>query len=126
MDSYEIVKTDQGHVMFVDGKFYSVPETAARMTKDELAVIFEGVKTKPVAGVVTRSDVTANILHAGDAPTIDKQPVAVAVQADGSATFLVEASGDEPLNYQWKRTGVDVKGANGPKLTLNGLQTSDN
>jgi hypothetical protein len=126
MDSYEVVKTDQGHVMYVDGKYYAVPESAVRMNKEDLALIFEGVKSKPVAGVVTRSDVTANIIHTGNEVKITQQPAAVSVKAEDNASFAVKAEGDTPLFYQWKRNGLDVKGATDPTLTLNGVKQSDN
>jgi hypothetical protein len=126
MDSYEVVKTDQGHVMYVDGKFYAVPEAAVRMTKDDLALIFEGVKSKPVAGVVTRSDVTANIIHTGNEAKITQQPTGVRVEAGDVATFAVVAQGDDPLSYQWKRNGLDVKDATSATLTVNDVKQSDN
>lgn len=126
MDSYEVVKTDQGHVMYVDGAFYSVPDSAVRMNKDDLAMIFEGVKNHPVAGVVTRSDVTANILHTGNEPKIIQQPNGVSVKAGDVATFAVVAQGDDPLSYQWQRTGQNVEGGTAATLTVNDVKQSDN
>jgi hypothetical protein len=126
MESYEVVKTDQGHVMYVDGKFYSVPDSAVRMNKEDLALIFEGVKTKPVAGVVTRSDVTANIIHTGNEVKITQQPNGVSVKVGDVATFAVVAQGDDPLSYQWQRNGLDVKDATSATLTVNDVKQSDN
>jgi len=46
-------------------------------------------------------------------PAITRQPDPQQVFAGERVFFSVEASGLEPLSYQWKKDGVDVGGANG-------------
>jgi len=127
MDSYEVVKTDQGHVMYVDGAYYFVPASAVRMNKEDLAMIFEGVKNHPVGGVVTRSDAIANVIHTGNEPKITVQPASVIAKKGGDPViFLVDAVGDDPLSYQWQRNGEDIEGATTDTLELNDVKQSDN
>jgi polyhydroxybutyrate depolymerase len=46
-----------------------------------------------------------------DAPVITVQPLGVSVAAPGAAAFSVTATGAAPLEYQWRRGGVDIVGA---------------
>lgn len=58
------------------------------------------------------------------APAITKQPKPVSAAEGGSATFTVEASGTNPLSYQWwmEDDGVSTKiGTDSPTLTLKNL-----
>lgn len=58
------------------------------------------------------------------APVIATHPKSKAVFAGRSVTFNVVASGDQPLNYQWRRGGVNlsnegnVSGVNTPTLSI--------
>lgn len=56
-------------------------------------------------------------------PTITTQPLAVTINAGGSATLRVAASGTTPLSYQWYagasgNTGSPISGATGSSLTV--------
>jgi hypothetical protein len=42
-----------------------------------------------------------------------------------SFTFTVSATGTQPLNYQWRKNGVDLPGQTDATLTLTGLTTAD-
>jgi len=44
-------------------------------------------------------------------PQILLHPSGQTIGLGGSATFEVDASGDSPLIYQWRRDGVDIPGA---------------
>lgn len=46
--------------------------------------------------------VCANTVCAGEAPTIDQQPIDRAVCAGSQATFSVTASGNGPLTFEWQ------------------------
>jgi hypothetical protein len=45
------------------------------------------------------------------APTITRQPAAATAVEGQPAEFTVQASGTEPLAYQWRRDGVSIAGA---------------
>jgi glucose/arabinose dehydrogenase len=62
---------------------------------------------------------------ASQAPQITTHPVDRTVSVGGSATFTVGASGAAPLQYQWRRGGIDIPGATGASYTLSGATLSD-
>jgi hypothetical protein len=43
----------------------------------------------------------------------------------GSVTFSVVANGPGPLNYQWRRAGVNIEGGTAATDSISGLQSSD-
>lgn len=56
------------------------------------------------------------------APTITRQPASQTVNAGGTATFTVEATGSPAPTYQWWRSGQTIPGATSATLTLTGVQ----
>jgi len=62
----------------------------------------------------------------GDAPSITQHPTNQTVPFGTDASFSVQASGAEPLSYQWKKDNVDVadggpySGATTPTLAVTG------
>lgn len=62
-------------------------------------------------------------------PNVTAQPAPVTIQAGGTATFTVNASGTPAPTYRWQRnvngTWVDVGGANTATLTLNNVTTDE-
>jgi hypothetical protein len=58
------------------------------------------------------------------APTITTQPAGLSVNAGGSATFSVVATGGGTLSYQWTKEGVNVSGATASTLTLPSVSAS--
>ncbi|MCC5841282.1 MAG: DUF2341 domain-containing protein [Opitutales bacterium] len=52
------------------------------------------------------------------APAIIGQPQGMNLQVGDAATFAVVASGEEPLQYQWQKNGVDIPGATSATYTL--------
>jgi uncharacterized repeat protein (TIGR01451 family) len=56
------------------------------------------------------------------APSITAHPVPRTVCAGSSATFSVTATG-AGLEYQWRKGGVDIPGANGPSFTVSSANT---
>lgn len=74
------------------------------------------------AGSVTSADAVLTVLVP---PSITTQPVGQSVAVGGSATFTVVATGTAPLNYQWKKGGVDLAGATSATLSLTNVQASD-
>lgn len=49
---------------------------------------------------------------------ISANPVSSSVVVNGSHTFSVVATSDNPLTYQWKRDGQDIPGANAASYTF--------
>jgi len=58
-------------------------------------------------------------------PTITRQPENQSAFAGETVAFLVQASGTEPLHYQWRRNEIDIEDATNSVLTLAGVPTSD-
>jgi hypothetical protein len=59
-------------------------------------------------------------------PTITSQPQDRSASAGSTVMFSVTATGVAPLNYQWRKNGVDIPSAAGTSLTLNNVQTGGN
>jgi hypothetical protein len=66
-----------------------------------------------------------------DHPAIRTEPMPARVLAGGIATFTVNASGSQPLSYQWRKDGVAmadagrISGALSGTLTINEVRSSD-
>ena len=72
------------------------------------------------------SDRLYEIFHTGTrAPFVTGQPASQTVAVGRAATFEVEASGGEPLSFQWRRDGADIPGATSATLTLANVSESD-
>ncbi|PID59209.1 MAG: hypothetical protein CR986_06950 [Ignavibacteriae bacterium] len=59
-------------------------------------------------------------------PYILKHPSSQTVQVGQSITFSVQAIGSAPINYQWKKNGINISGATNSTYTTNSLQLNDN
>ena len=57
-------------------------------------------------------------------PAITNQPVTQAVLTGSNATFIVGATGDPTLAYQWQFNGTNRAGATNPTLTLSNVQAA--
>ncbi|MBL9212608.1 MAG: immunoglobulin domain-containing protein, partial [Opitutaceae bacterium] len=81
-----------------------------------------------VAGTVTSANATLTVTQPAPvnvAPTITQQPASVTVEAGGTATFTVVATGSPAPTYQWRKNGLAIAGATGPVLTLTGVTAND-
>ncbi len=58
-------------------------------------------------------------------PVIVRQPQSQEILAGSTASFSVEASGTEPLQYQWRFNGQNLAGAKSPTLSLTNVQTAN-
>jgi Leucine-rich repeat (LRR) protein len=58
-------------------------------------------------------------------PAIGTQPASRTNITGTTANFSVNATGTDPLSYQWQFNGANIGGANGSNLTLNNVQPSD-
>ncbi|MCD4798729.1 MAG: immunoglobulin domain-containing protein, partial [Methanosarcinales archaeon] len=58
-------------------------------------------------------------------PVITSQPSDQSVSVGQTATFVVEATGTTPLNYQWRKNGANISGANSTVYTTSVATLSD-
>ncbi len=72
------------------------------------------------SGSVTSAPATLNVTvaDAGTAPTIIIQPADQIATAGQPVRFVVAASGDPPLSYQWKKNGVIIPGATAASFAI--------
>jgi endonuclease/exonuclease/phosphatase family metal-dependent hydrolase len=61
----------------------------------------------------------------GQRPIITSQPASQIVKLGDSATFQVVATGDAPLEYQWRFGGEEIAGASASSFTRTNVQTAD-
>ncbi len=85
-------------------------------------------------GVSTITSASAKLVVTSNspvvAPTITQQPMSQTVTVTNSkkpvaVTFTVAATGTTPLNYQWRKNGVDVPTATANTLTISKVALSD-
>ena len=58
-------------------------------------------------------------------PAVTQQPQSSTVNPGASVNFTAAATGTAPLEYQWRRDGVNLTGATNPALTLASVQAGD-
>lgn len=77
----------------------------------------------------TSSDCNANGIpdecESGLKPTISQQPSSATACLGHSATFTVVASGTGPFEYQWRKYGVPISGAQQNTFTISAVTMSD-
>ncbi len=71
------------------------------------------------------SSVTTMVTSNCIPPSIVAQPLDTAECAGASASFTVAANGSATLQYQWRKDGAAISGANSDTLTLNPLSAAD-
>jgi pectate lyase len=74
------------------------------------------------AGSITSSPAVLSVITP---PAITTQPTSQTVNAGQTATFSVAASGAAPFNYQWRKNGSDIAGANDASLSVVNAQDGD-
>lgn len=74
------------------------------------------------AGSLTSTPATLTVVTP---PTVTTQPASQTVNAGQTATFTVAAGGTAPFNYQWRKNGSDIAGANASNLSLPNVQDGD-
>ncbi len=78
------------------------------------------------AGSVQSNIAMVTVTSAAVAPSITTEPSDVTVNAGNDTTFSVAANGTAPLSYQWRKNGVNIRGANGANYWLKNAQLADN
>jgi hypothetical protein len=83
-------------------------------------VIVSGTAPCPSVTSLTKT------LDVNEAISVTKQPVASQTLCEGlPATFEAEASASDPLNYQWRKNGVNIPGANATSFSISSLTVGD-
>ena len=100
--SYQWMKGGEG-ILGATGNSYSIPSVS---TEDE------GSYSVMVSNPCGSIESSAAALTVISGPTIVAQPLCQDVCSGSSAAFSVEATGAEPLYYQWRKDGADIPGAN--------------
>jgi subtilase family serine protease len=75
-------------------------------------------------GAIDFNAFTQSVVFTCTAPSIGTNPQQRIVCQGGSATFTVAADGTGPLNYQWRRSLVNV-GTNSPTITISPAAIGD-
>ena len=75
-----------------------------------------------LAGSVTSSNATLTVISA---PSISTQPQSQTAAVGQNVTFFVIATGDAPLDYQWRFSGTNIAGATATNLVINSVQTTN-
>ena len=78
-----------------------------------------------VAGSTTSAAATLTVNAAAVKPSITTQPQSATVNAGGSVSFSVVASGSPAPTYQWLKGGATIAGATGSTYSIASVQASD-
>ena len=80
-----------------------------------------------IGSVVNQGTIATNCGSISTGPTITQQPMSLTVTQGATATFTVMASGDPPLTYQWRFSGLmgNIPGATTTTLAVTNAQLSD-
>ncbi len=82
---------------------------------------YDGAKNSTLAtGTITVGGTPPPI-----SPVITTQPISQTVEAGGTVTFSVAATGTAPLAYQWQKDTVNLPGATSDTLTLASVTSAD-
>jgi inosine/xanthosine triphosphate pyrophosphatase family protein len=76
-------------------------------------------------GTTASSVAQLTILTVQAAPVITSQPASQTVLVGSSVTLSVAAAGTPAPNYQWRKNGAAIAGANAPTLSLTNAQPGD-
>ena len=100
---------------------YSIPATII----GDSSAVFTVVVANSV-GTATSNQATLTVTLTPVAPAIGTQPAAQTVATGQTASFSVEATGTQPLAYQWKKNGTDIPGATASNHTTPATAIGDN
>ena len=97
------------------------------ITRTQLTSVRENSAVVTSAPLATAQQATIAMTGGGVpvTPSIVTQPVSETVTAGQTATFLVAASGEGPLTYQWRKNGTAINGATSPTYNTPATTASD-
>jgi len=97
---------------------YTTPATVAADNGSLFSVVVSNS-----GGSVTSNNATLTVRIP---PTITTQPADKTVRVGKTAKFTVMATGTAPLNYQWRKNGVNITGATNASYTTPPTTAADN
>ncbi|WP_281254890.1 immunoglobulin domain-containing protein [Nibricoccus aquaticus] len=103
---------------------YSVFNASASDAADYTVVVTNTVGSDTSAVVTTATSNIATLV-VNPLPVIATQPASVFVDAGGSATFSVGATGTGSLSYQWQKESANIAGATAASLTIGSAQAGN-
>lgn len=101
---------------------YTTPATTAA----DHGYLYRALFTTAVGTTATEPAVLVVVAsQAAQAPIVTGQPASQNVVVGSTATFVVTVTGTQPMNYQWRRNGASIPGANSATLTLPNVSAQD-
>jgi hypothetical protein len=101
---------------------YTTPATTAA----DHGYLYRALFTTSVGTTATEPAVLVVVApQAAQAPVVTGQPASQNVVIGSTATFVVTVTGTQPMNYQWRKNGASIPGANSATLTLPNVSTQD-
>jgi hypothetical protein len=88
--------------------------TAASLTIGNFTLASAGVYTAEVttaAGTFISRPIELTLHNQGVSPVITRSPASVAQRVGQSASFQVQVRGESPMEYQWKKNGINIPNA---------------
>ncbi len=101
---------------------YTTPATVDGDDGALYSVVIDNVTATPVTSAAVKLSVIPEITP----PAIAAQPQAQSVTVGQTATFTVAVTGTPPLDYQWRRNGTAIAGADGASYTTQATVIGDN
>ena len=80
-----------------------------------------GSYTVVIANNISSVTSSVALVTIGATPVVTNAPVSVAANPGGLALFTVGATGAAPLNYQWRKDGVNISGMTSTSIGLGSL-----
>lgn len=97
----------------------------ATLTLNQIAAADAADYTAEIKGSFGTITSNAATLTVNPVTSITAQPANLAQCSGTNATLTVQANGTGTLEYQWKKGGVNINGANSATLILNQIATAD-
>jgi ELWxxDGT repeat protein len=102
------------------------PYTTAPTTEADNGYLVRALFTSAAGTTATQAVLLTVLLPQQPSPPIvTGQPAHQDVVAGSTATFVATVTGTAPFNYQWRRNGTNLPGANSATLTLSNVTAQD-
>ena len=99
-----------------------IGETSSSLTLNGVSTADNGSYTIVATNICNTATSSAAVIVVNEAPVVTVDPVSQTICAGQPVTFTVTATGTN-LNYQWRKGGVNISGANGSSYTIASVVT---